>query len=214
MTIDWKKTDMALYLPGTDPVRVEVPEMRFFAISGSGSPDRPEFGEEIGALYSAAYTVRFWTKKEKAPPGWFDCAVFPLEGVWDVAEMARGRFDAQGHPTFDRETLVYEIMIRQPDFVTEDFAAQVLERAAAKIPEGVRGRVRLVRATEGACVQMTHVGPYATEPESFARIAAYCASGGLERESLVHREIYMSDPRRVVPEKQRTVLRVRVRPMN
>ncbi len=208
-TWDWKKAEKALYLPGSTPVRVSVPEMPFFVVAGEGSPDRPEFGQEIGALYALSYTIRMWAKKRPAPPGFVAYAVFPLEGVWDVTGAAKAEGKA-GVP--DRTAFAYELMIRQPPFVTDAFAAEAVSAAAEKIPPGIRARVRFERRTEGDCVQMLHLGPYADEPASFGRMARWCGEQGLSRTSRTHREIYLSNPGAVAPEKMRTVLRFGVRP--
>ncbi len=102
-------------------------------------------------------------------------------------------------------------MIRQPGFVTPEYALSVIERTKAKKPLPRLKDARFEVLEEGRCVQMMHIGPYDDEPASFARMEEFCAVQGLRRLSKVHREIYVSDPRRTAPEKLRTVLRFRVR---
>jgi hypothetical protein len=208
---DWKKDEKGLYQPGATPVRVEVPECGFFVVAGKGDPNLPEFGEAVGALYALSYGVKFLPKKGPAPAGYHEFSVYPLEGVWDLEPFARDRVDEAGHAVLDKSALVYEAMIRQPDFVTQELAALMLERTEAKIPVALRGRIRFERRAEGVCVQMMHLGPYDAEPASFERIGAYCAEQGLSRTSGRHREIYLSNPGRTTPDKMRTVLRVQVR---
>jgi hypothetical protein len=208
---DWKRDEKGLYLPGVAPVRVLVPECGFFVVAGKGDPNQPEFGTAVGALYALSYGVKFLPKKGPAPAGYHAFSVYPLEGVWDLEPFARDRVDEAGHAMLDKSALVYEAMIRQPDFVTPGLAAQMLERTAARIPAELRGRIRFERRAEGHCVQMMHLGPYDAEPASFDRIAAFCAAQGLVRTSGRHREIYLSDPGRTAPDRMRTVLRVQVR---
>ena len=132
---DWKKDEKGLYLPGVSPVQVNVPEFGFYVIAGKGDPNQSEFGAAVGALFALSYGVKFLPKKGPAPAGYHEFSVYPLEGVWDLEPFARDRVDAAGHAVLDKSALVYEAMIRQPDFVTPELAAQVLEKTAAKIPE-------------------------------------------------------------------------------
>ncbi len=207
MKLDWKKTDKAWYLPGTEPEFVTVPAFRFFAIRGAGDPNGPEFPEYMQVLYALAYAVRMSPKSGTAPAGYREYSVFPLEGVWDVSEEAKAR----GGSEISKSDYVFDLMIRQPDFVTEEYALSVIERTKARKPLPRLDRARFEVLEEGPCVQMTHVGPYDAEPASFARMEAYCESRGLRRLSKVHREIYLSDPRKTAPEKLRTVLRFKVK---
>lgn len=206
MKMDWKKTDKAFYLPGTEPVLVTVPAFKFFAIRGAGDPNGPEFPEYTQVLYALAYAVRMSPKSGTAPAGYLEYSVFPLEGVWDVSEEAKAR----GGARISKSDYVFDLMIRQPDFVSPEYARSVLERVRAKKPLPRLKDARFEVLEEGPCVQMTHVGPYDDEPASFARMEAFCEARGLRRLSKVHREIYLSDPRKTAQEKMRTVLRFRV----
>lgn len=206
MKMDWKKTDKAFYLPGTEPVLVTVPAFKFFAIRGAGDPNGPEFPEYMQVLYALAYAVRMSSKSGTAPAGYLEYSVFPLEGVWDVSEEAKAR----GGARISKSDYVFDLMIRQPDFVSPEYARSVLERVRAKKPLPRLKDARFEVLEEGPCVQMTHVGPYDDEPASFARMEAFCEARGLRRLSKVHREIYLSDPRKTAQEKMRTVLRFRV----
>lgn len=207
MKLDWKKTDKAFYLPKTEPERITVPAFRFFTIRGAGNPNDESFQDYIGVLYSLAYTVRMSPKSGTAPEGYFEYTVFPLEGVWDVSEAAK----AAGFQKLDKSTLVFTMMIRQPDFVTSAYACSVIDQVAGKKPSVLLERVRFETIEEGDCVQMTHIGPYDEESASFERMEEFCAAHSLRRASKLHREIYMSDPRKTSPEKMRTVLRFQVR---
>jgi len=207
MKLDWKKTDRAFYLPKTDPELIRVPEFRFFSVSGSGDPNGERFGEYVGVLYSLAYAVRMSPKSGTAPAGYQEYTVFPLEGVWDISDEAK----REGSSALDKSALVFGLMIRQPDFVTEEYARSVLDSVRKKKPSPLLETVRFEALAEGDGVQMTQIGPYDSEPASFSRMEEFCAARSLERVSRRHREIYISDPRRTSPEKMKTVLRFQVR---
>ncbi|HWR11930.1 MAG TPA: GyrI-like domain-containing protein [Rectinemataceae bacterium] len=206
MKIEWKKDEKALYLPKTSPELVRIPAFNFFVIEGRGNPNEPEFSDHVGVLYSLAYGVKMSPKAGIAPAGYFDYTVYPLEGVWDISEEAKNDFRGK----LDKDSLVYRLMIRQPDFVDEAFASLVVERARKKTPNPLYDAARFERLEEGDCVQMTHIGSYDDEPASFAAMEAFAAAAGLARTSRRHREIYLSDPRRIAPEKRKTVLRFQV----
>ena len=90
MKYEWKKQDKGLYLPKNQPEIVMVPAMKFFMLDGKGNPNSEEFSEAVGVLYSLSYAVKMLPKKGITPEGYFEYAVFPLEGVWDLAPEARG----------------------------------------------------------------------------------------------------------------------------
>jgi hypothetical protein len=214
MKLDYKKDFKEYYLPPEKPVRVKLPGFRFFMIEGAGDPnseaivDGASFSDVVGALYSLSYTIKMMPKGGFTPEGYHEYTVFPLEGVWDF-DISEGA--PEDISKFDKSKLVYTMMIRQPDFVDEALARRALEAALAKKP-GATARVALERARfasfeEGDCVQMMHTGPYDDEPRSFALLEAYCQAQGLVRRGHTHREIYLSDPNRVAPEKMKTVLR-------
>jgi hypothetical protein len=204
MKYEWKKEAKELYLPANKPQVINVPAMKFFMLDGRGNPNNEEFAEAIGVLYSLSYAVKMMPKKGTTPEGYFEYTVFPLEGVWDLAEEARGL------DKLDKDSLIYTIMIRQPDFVTEELAHMVLENIKNKKPHPMLEKVRFESIEEGACVQMMHLGSYDNEPESFARMEEYCRENNLIRKSKIHREIYISDVRKTSPEKLKTVLRFKV----
>ena len=201
MKYEWKKQGKGLYMPKNRPELVDVPPMKFFMLDGRGDPNGEEFAEAIGVLYSLAYAVKMLPKKGITPEGYFEYTVFPLEGVWDLAPEAREQ------EKLDKNSLIYTIMIRQPDFVTDAVAQAALESTARKTNHPLLSEGRFGSIEEGLCVQMLHQGPYDSEPESFARMEAYCKGNNLRRVCMTHREIYISDARRTAPEKLLTVLR-------
>ncbi len=204
MKFEWKKQAKELYLPKNRPEVVMVPPMRFFMLDGKGNPNSEEFSEAVGVLYSLSYAVKMIPKKGVTAEGYFEYAVFPLEGVWDLAHEARGL------EVLDKDSLIYTIMIRQPDFVTDEIAQAALESTAKKTKHPMLSKVRFGSLEDGMCVQMLHLGSYDNEPDSFAKMEEFCKANNMNRISKIHREIYLSDARKTPAEKLQTVLRFKV----
>lgn len=202
--IDYKKDFKHLYLPKAEPEIVDVPSMPFFLVEGSGDPNGEEFARATEALYSMSYAVRMSYKRKDVPAGYYEYTVFPLEGVWDLLDYSK--------PPTDKSNFKYTLMIRQPDFVTESWFHHLLEQTKRKKPNPYLDGMRFEYMEDGLNCQMMHIGSYDDEPESFARMEAYCARHGYIRASKLHKEIYVSDPRRTEPSKLRTVLRFHVTP--
>lgn len=200
--IDYKKHDKALYLPKGEPVILDVPAMPFVAIEGEGDPNRPEFALETGALFALSYAVKMSYKGSDAPEGYYDYTVYPLEGIWSLVDLTR--------PATDKSNLKYKLMIRQPDFLTEEGFRYFVGKTAAKKPNPMLDRLKFITIEDGPSCQMMHTGSYDDETASFERMEAYCEEAGYRRASKLHREIYISDRRRTAPEKLRTVLRFAV----
>lgn len=209
MKYEWKKQDKDLYLPGKAPVLIDVPPMRFAAIDGMGNPNEEPFSERVGALYALSWTIKMWPKSGFTPEGYYEYGVFPLEGVWSLAAPW------DGQAPLDKSALVYKLMIRQPDFVDDALFALARQTAIEKKKDVLHlDEVSFLTMTDGLSVQLTHHGAYDDEPASFARIDAFIQANGLRRRGHDHREIYMGDPRKQTPDKQRTVLRVPVERVN
>jgi hypothetical protein len=206
MAHDWKKAEKKFYLPGTNPEIINVPAFRFFSINGQGDPNDKAFAEYISVLYSLSYAVKMSPKKGLAPEGYFEYSVYPLEGVWDITEEAKLRMTDK----LDKSTLVFNLMIRQPDFVTQDYAESVIRLTKKKKPHPLLDEARFISIEEKSCIQMLHIGSYDEEPASFKRMEDFCLENKLKRESKIHREIYLSDARKVSPEKLKTVLRFKL----
>jgi hypothetical protein len=148
-----------------------------------------------------------WTaKKGKEPKGYFDYTVYPLEGVWDINEKAKESFNGK----IDKNDLVFNLMIRQPDFVDEKYALMVIEQVKKSTPHEFLSKVKFEHISDGDSVQMLHIGPYDDEPASFQRMEEFAGKENLNRKSRVHREIYLSDVRKGKLEKLKTVLRFEV----
>ncbi|MCL1631619.1 GyrI-like domain-containing protein [Sporolactobacillus sp. CPB3-1] len=201
--LDYKKVFKDLYLPKQKPVIVDIPSMNFVMIEGSGDPNGTLFAQATAALYSLSYAVKMSYKNHTVPDGYYDYVVFPLEGVWDLLDRAL--------PPTVKSNYKYTLMIRQPDFLTESLFKHFLSEVKKKKPNPLLDKLSFSSFEEGRCCQMLHVGSYDDEPASFAHMEAFCTEQEYKRLSRKHREIYLSDPRRVVPEKRRTVLRFQVK---
>ena len=206
MKHDWKKSEKQYYAPKNEAVKVHIPAMNFFSIRGEGNPNNPEFGEYISVLYALSYGVKMSPKQGFAPENYFDYCIYPLEGVWDLKEEAR----VKSMDKLDKDALVFKLMIRQPEFVTPEFAAKVIESISKKKALPLLEQVKFETIVEGDCIQMLHTGSYDDEPASFARMEAFAKAKGLNRKSKIHREIYLSDARKTAPEKLKTILRFKL----
>ena len=206
-TLDLRKQWKHLYAPSAQKVElVDVPEFKFVMIDGRIEPGEapgtsPGFGEAMAALYGAAYTLKFMSKLRKEDP--IDYPVMALEGLWWVAGQA---FDITIAWEAFTDRWAYTLMIMQPDHITPELFAEALAQAAKKRPNPALARLRLASFREGLCVQTMHVGPYATEPATLARMHGWAEQNGY-RLTGKHHEIYLGDPRRADPAKLKTVLR-------
>lgn len=204
--LDYKKEYKELYQPPTKPSIIEVPEMAFFAVEGSGNPNTSkEYQEAIEILYGLSFTVKMSKMNGTQPAGYFEYVVPPLEGLWYADGVA---FD--GLNVTDKEQFRWISMIRQPEFVTEEVFETAKKALAVKKPQLDLNKARFMYITEGLCVQMMHKGSYDDEPETIAKMKQFVADHGYEEDFTDHRfhhEIYLSDPRKCAPERLRTVIR-------
>lgn len=201
---EWRKKEKHLYLPKATPELVEVPTHQFLSLHGEGNPNGEPFAECIRALYSLAYGIKMTAKKEEIQlAGHYDYTVYPLEGVWDINDAAKASFTGK----INKDDLVFDLMIRQPDFVNQAFFEQILEMVMKRSPSPLLEKVELKKITEGRCIQMLHVGSFDTEPRSFEEMEHFATKQGEQRLSKIHREIYLSDFRRTAEDKLKTVLR-------
>jgi hypothetical protein len=198
--LDLYKLHASDYVAPRRPTLVTTRPGRYLTIAGTGDPDGPGFGEKAGALYAMAYTIRMGKKRLGQ-----DYKVAGLEGLWwaaggSGATMARRRAEWR-----------WKLLIRVPDFIR----TRCVTMAARMLLEKGKGKavaaVKLERISEGHCIQMLHVGPYASEPATIDQMLAFAKANGLKFTGR-HHEIYLSDPRRVKPEKLKTILRHPVAP--
>lgn len=204
MKHEYKKHEKELYCPKNKPELVTVPKQKFFCIKGKGNPNNQDFSERIAVLYSLAYAVRMMPKSGFTPDGYFEYTVYPLEGLWDLTTEGRKS------EILNKDELLYTIMIRQPEFVTEDIVEKAFQIVKKKKPNPLLEEVYFDEIEDGLSVQILHVGSYDNEPESFNKMKDFIESNKLKIKSLVHREIYLSDARRVKEDNLKTILRYTV----
>ncbi|MFQ5807422.1 MAG: GyrI-like domain-containing protein [Phycisphaerae bacterium] len=197
--LDLYKEHTEEYVTPKKPVLVDVKPARYLSIVGRGEPGGEAFQAKIGALFAVAFTIKM-TRKFAGR----DYKVCAPEGLW---WSSGGRLDFFREP---RDQWNWNLMIRTPEFITDDDLAEALEKLKAKGKGPEVAEVKLVTIEEGRCVQMLHVGRYDREPETVAQMKAFAKENGLFFHGL-HHEIYLSDPRRVAPERLRTILRQPVR---
>ncbi len=202
LKLDLKKQLKHLYVPSAKTVTVvDVPEMQFLMVDGQieegESPGTsPGFAEAIGVLYSLSYTLKFMSKCRAVDA--IDYTVMALEGLWTTP--------AGGADYQTAQEWLWTLMIMQPDHITPKMFGEALDEVCRKKPSGRLDDVRLERFREGLCVQTMHIGPYADEPWTVDRMAAFAAEGGYRFRG-PHHEIYVGDPRTARPENLKTVLR-------
>ena len=190
--LDLTKEYKSYYTAKTSPEVVEFDEATYLSIEGKGAPGGKEFQAKVGALYSLAYSVKMLMKKEGK-----DFTVAKLEGLWWVDSD-------KPYTEVPREEWRWKLLIRQPEFVTSEIVEKAREKVMKKL-ELVK-EVKFERMKEGKCVQILHIGPYSTESESLEKMYNLMKEKGLTYNGF-HHEIYISDPRKVAPERMKTILR-------
>lgn len=203
--IDWKKNELG-YSSKKKPQILTLPPQNFFSIKGIGDPNEADFQRRVATLYAVSYAIRMAPKKNWAIPGYAPYTVYPLEGQWGLQEKYLNE------KVMEKKHFAYQLMIKQPEFVTKEVAQEALKKAANKIPDDLLAEVTFVTIEEGLAAQMLHVGPYEEEKNTFDQLENFIHAQGYLRLSKEHKEIYLGDPRRANPEKLRTILRVTIAP--
>jgi hypothetical protein len=197
--IDLYKQHKNEYAAPSKPVLVEIKPAVYLVISGQGAPGGERFTASIGALYGAAFTIKMTRKFA----GRQDYGICKLEGQWwsdSGPDLSKAPKD-QWH---------WNLLIRTPGLVTEEELRQAVDVLIKRGKGEDVKQVRLESLAEGTCVQMLHVGPYDQECVTIARMKEFAQHHQLEFHGR-HHEIYLSDPRRVPPERLKTLLRCPVR---
>ncbi len=208
MAFDYKKEYKEFYMPKAKPEIVTVPKMNYIAVRGTGDPnvEGGAYKASIGLLYGIAFTIKMSKLGDHQIDGYFDYVVPPLEGFWWQEGL-------EGFDYHRKDEFHWISAIRLPDFVQRGDAAWAVAEAERKKKQDFSA-VEFLTVEEGLCVQIMHIGPYDDEPESVARMDAFIAEQGYENdfsEGRLHHEIYLSDARRVAPEKWKTVIRHPIR---
>ena len=204
MAFDYKKEYKEFYMPENKPGIVEVPTMNYIAVRGEGDPnaENSEYKESIGLLYGIAFTIKMSKKGDYRIDGYFDFVVPPLEGLW-------WQEDTDDIDYTHKENFKFISMIRLPDFVTREDFDWAIEEATRKKKIDF-SKVEFLTYDEGLCVQCMHIGSYDDEPATIKLMHEYAAAEGYEldiTDKRLHHEIYLSDARKVAPEKLKTVIR-------
>lgn len=204
MPFDYKKEYKEFYMPKNKPSIVDVPTMNYIAVRGKGDPNAEdgEYKATIGLLYGIAFTIKMSYKGDYKIDGYFDYVVPPLEGFW-------WQNGIDGIDYAHKENFEWISLIRLPDFVTKkDFEWAIAE--ATKKKKTDFSKVEFLTYNEGLCVQCMHLGSYDDEPATVATMHEYAIANGYELDITdirYHHEIYLSDARKVAPEKLKTVIR-------
>lgn len=224
--IDYKKVYKDIYIPKKMPAVIEISEMLYIQVEGSGNPNTSEeYKNSIEILYGLSFGIKMGLKFGNIPQKYIEKKCFsqdyndalikgnyvvpPLEGLWWTDEVA---FD--GRNVTDKEKFHWISMIRQPEIVTEEIFQWAKENLLKKKPSLDISSAKLVRYTEGLCCQVMHIGAYDDEPATIDRLDEYILKMGYQqdfRKGRYHHEIYLGDPRRTAPEKLKTVIRHPIR---
>jgi len=230
MAFDFKKEYKEFYMPKDKPAIITVPGMNYIAVRGKGDPndETGDYKAAIGLLYGIAFTIKMSRKGDHRIDGYFDYVVPPLEGFWwqgaasakpnsnattdQPPTEGRGHFQLEGIQGIDynrKEDFNWISVIRLPDFVTKaDFNWAVKE--ATKKKKMDFSKVEFFTYDEGLCVQCMHIGSYDDEPATVAMMHEFMDQQGYEldiTDKRLHHEIYLSDARKVAPEKLKTIIR-------
>ena len=195
--VDFKKTLKQFYIPPKEFVMVDVPEMQFVMVDGHGDPNTAqEYQDAVEALYSVAYKMKFISKKNLEK----DYTVPPLEGLWWAEDMAT--FSNREKSEWD-----WTMMIMTPEWISVEIFTEAIKQVRKAKDPVLLDQVRLERYHEGLSVQIMHIGSYDDEGPVLAQMHSDFIPNNGFVENGKHHEIYLSDPRRVAPEKLKTVLR-------
>ena len=208
MAFDYKKEYKEFYLPKKKPEIVTIPKMNYTAVKSCGDPNKEdgEYKNSISILYALAFTIKMSKLTDYRIEGYFDYVVPPLEGFWwqqGVTQIDYSRKDA----------FQWISVIRLPDFVSEkDFN---WAKQQVKTKKGIDcSNAQFLTIEEGLCVQIMHIGSYDDEPDTITLMDQFIKENGYINDfsnTRMHHEIYLSDARRVAPEKLKTVIRHPIR---
>ena len=204
MAFDFKKEYPEFYMPKNKPEIVTVPQANYIAVRGKGNPNEIDgaYQKAISILYAVAYTLKMSYKTEHKIEGFFEYVVPPLEGFW-------WQDNVDGIDYADKAAFNWISVIRLPEFITQKDFEWAVETASEKKKLDCSS-AEFLTVDEGLCVQIMHIGAFDDEPQTVTLMDEYIAQNGYENditESRLHHEIYLSDARKVAPEKWKTVIR-------
>ncbi len=204
MAFDYKKEYKEYYMPKNIPQIVDVPKVNYIAVRGKGNPNEVDgaYQKAISVLYAIAYTLKMSYKTDYKIDGFIEYVVPPLEGFW-------WQDDVEGVDYTDKSAFNWISVIRLPDFISEKDFVWAVETATKKKKLDCSA-AEFLTLEEGLCVQIMHLGSFDDEPATVALMDSYLAENGYVNDftdTRLHHEIYMSDARKVAPEKWKTVIR-------
>ena len=208
MAFDFKKEYKEFYMPKNKPEIVNVPEANYIAVRGKGDPNEEDgdYQKAINVLYAVAYTLKMSYKTDHHIEGFFEYVVPPLEGFW-------WQDNVDGVDYLDKSTFNWIAVIRLPDFITEKDFKWAVETAEKKKKLDC-SKAEFMTIDEGLCVQIMHSGSFEDEPATVSLMDSYLTENGYINDlsaARLHHEIYLSDARKVAPEKWKTVIRHPIR---
>ena len=204
MVFDFKKEYKELYKPKAKPSIINVEKANFIAVRGVGDPnaENSEYKQSISLLYPIAYAIKMSKKGDYKIDGYFDFVVPPLEGFWWQEGI-------KGVDYANKDSFNFISLIRMPDFVTKEVFEWAIEETTRKKKEDF-SKVEFFTYDEGLCVQCMHIGPYNDEPITVEAMHEYMIEQGYGLDitnERFHHEVYISDVRKISPEKLKTILR-------
>ena len=208
MAFDFKKEYKEFYMPKNKPEIIKIPPMNYVAVRGKGNPnvEDGDYQQAISILYAVAYTLKMSDKTDYKIEGFFEYVVPPLEGFW-------WQDNIKGVDYSNKDAFNWISVIRLPEFISERDVVWAVQTATKKKKIDC-SPAEFLTIDEGLCVQIMHLGSFDTEPATVALMESYLKEQGYVNdinEQRLHHEIYMSDARKVAPEKWETVIRHPIR---
>jgi len=197
--IDYKKEFKECYSSKKEPSIITVPKLQYLSITGSGDPNTsPEYQNAIKTLFPMAFKIKFISKKELDK----DYVVMPLEGLWWTEDMSK--FSTQ-----DKSNWLWNALIMQPDHISEELFEKACSEVSQKKDLASLDKIKLISLNEGKSAQIMHIGPYADEAPTIAKLHNFIGEQGYSFDGLKqkHHEIYLSDVRKTDPQKLKTIIR-------
>jgi hypothetical protein len=200
--LDLTKTDKTYYNAKANPEILYIEKTNYISITGIGNPSGKEFSENIQALYTTAYVIKFMLKALNN-----DFVVPKLEALWSFDNEKYASVSMDEAPLkIPRDEWNYRIMIRMPDFVTREQTEKAIDIAVNKKQNELAQKIEFYEMTEGKVIQILHIGPFDNEPQTLKKILKFSTENNLQQNGL-HHEIYLSDFRKTAPDKLKTILR-------
>ena len=192
------------FLPKNKPEIITVPRANYIAVKGKGDPNEENgaYQQALGVLYAVAYTLKMSYKTDHRIDGFVEYVVPPLEGFW-------WQDNVDGVDYADKSAFHWISVIRLPDFITKTDFEWAVETASKKKKLDCSS-AEFMTIEEDLCVQIMHLGAFDDEPATVAVMDAFLEQNGYVNDmsqDRLHHEIYLSDARKVAPEKWKTVIR-------